>query len=126
MAKKILMLLGDFCEDYEVMVPLQALQMVGHEVHAVCPDKPKGAKIRTAIHHFEGDQAYTEKRGHDFTLNASFADVAFEDYDALVIAGGSVPRKKTWRPFAVYRHDNPPKQWKYLIRGCVRSQTRPR
>lgn len=91
MARKILLLVGDFCEDYEVMVPFQALQMVGHEVHAVCPNKKKGDKIRTAIHDFEGDQTYTEKRGHDFTLNASFDDVKFEDYDALVIAGGRGP-----------------------------------
>ena len=91
MAKKILMLVGDFCEDYEVMVPFQALQMVGHEVHAVCPGKRKGEKIRTAIHDFEGDQTYSEKRGHDFALNATFDDVRLEDYDALLIAGGRGP-----------------------------------
>ena len=91
MSKKILMLVGDYCEDYEVMVPFQALQMVGHEVHAVCPNKRKGEKIRTAIHDFEGDQTYTEKRGHDFTLNASFDEVRLEEYDALLIAGGRGP-----------------------------------
>ena len=91
MAKKILMLVGDYCEDYEVMVPFQALQMVGHEVHAVCPGKRKGEKIRTAIHDFEGDQTYSEKRGHDFALNATFDDVRLEDYDALLIAGGRGP-----------------------------------
>jgi deglycase len=91
MAKRILMLVGDYCEDYEVMVPFQALQMVGHEVHAVCPGKRKGEKIRTAIHDFEGDQTYSEKRGHDFALNASFDDVRLEDYDALLIAGGRGP-----------------------------------
>jgi protease I len=91
MAKRILMLVGDYCEDYEVMVPFQALLMVGHEVHAVCPGKRKGEKIRTAIHDFEGDQTYSEKRGHDFTLNASFDEVKFDDYDALVIAGGRGP-----------------------------------
>jgi len=91
MAKKILMLVGDYCEDYEVMVPFQALQMVGHEVHAVCPGKRKGDKIRTAIHDFEGDQTYSEKRGHDFTLNATFDEVKFDAYDALVIAGGRGP-----------------------------------
>src|SRR5229473_3737139 len=91
MAKKILMLVGDYGEDYEIMVPFQALQMVGHTVHAVCPEKKAGEKIRTAIHDFEGDQTYSEKRGHDFTLNATFADVRPERYDALVIAGGRAP-----------------------------------
>jgi protease I len=91
MAKKILMLVGDFAEDYEVMVPFQALQAVGYTVHAVCPRKKAGEKIRTAIHDFEGDQTYTEKRGHDFTLNATFADVQPERYDALLIAGGRAP-----------------------------------
>ena len=91
MAKKILMLVGDFAEDYEVMVPFQALQAVGHTVHAVCPDKKAGDQVRTAIHDFEGDQTYSEKRGHDFALNASFAEVKPEAYDALVIAGGRAP-----------------------------------
>ena len=91
MAKKILMLVGDYGEDYEIMVPFQALQMVGHQVHAVCPDKKKGQKIHTAIHDFEGDQTYSEKRGHDFELNMSFDDVKPEKYDALVIAGGRAP-----------------------------------
>ncbi|MGD8868468.1 MAG: DJ-1/PfpI family protein [Gemmatimonadales bacterium] len=89
--KKILQLVGDFVEDYEVMVPFQALQMVGHTVHAVCPDKKKGEKVRTAIHDFEGDQTYSEKKGHDFALNASFSDVRVEDYDALLISGGRAP-----------------------------------
>ena len=91
MAKKILMLVGDFGEDYEIMVPFQSLQAVGHTVHAVCPDRRAGEKIRTAIHDFEGDQTYTEKRGHDFTLNATFAETRPEDYDALLIAGGRAP-----------------------------------
>jgi protease I len=90
-AKKILFLVGDFAEDYEVMVPFQALSMLGHIVHAVCPGKKAGEKIKTAIHDFEGDQTYTEKRGHNFVLNASFADVRVEDYDALMIAGGRAP-----------------------------------
>jgi len=91
MGKKILMLVGDFVEDYEVMVPFQALQAVGHTVHAVCPGKKAGQKVRTAIHDFEGDQTYSEKRGHDFAVNATFADVRAEDYDALVIPGGRAP-----------------------------------
>jgi protease I len=90
-AKKILMLVGDFVEDYEVMVPFQALQMVGHTVDAVCPDKKAGDQVRTAVHDFEGDQTYSEKRGHNFTLNASFADVKAEDYNALIIPGGRAP-----------------------------------
>lgn len=90
-AKKILMLVGDFVEDYEVMVPFQALQMVGHTVHAVCPGKKAGEKVRTAVHDFEGDQTYSEKPGHNFTLNATFAEVRPEEYDALVIPGGRAP-----------------------------------
>jgi protease I len=90
-AKKILMLAGDFAEDYETMVPFQALQMVGHTVHAVCPDKKAGDHCATAIHDFEGDQTYTEKRGHNFTLNATFADIDPARYDALVIPGGRAP-----------------------------------
>ncbi|NDJ20827.1 DJ-1/PfpI/YhbO family deglycase/protease [Nostoc sp. B(2019)] len=90
-AKKILMLVGDYVEDYEVMVPFQALQMVGHTVDAVCPDKKAGDKVRTAIHDFEGDQTYSEKPGHNFSLNATFAEVEAETYDALVIPGGRAP-----------------------------------
>src|SRR5277367_2726461 len=88
---KLLMIVGDFVEDYEAMVPFQALQMVGHVVHAVCPDKKAGQFVRTAIHDFEGDQTYSEKPGHNFTLNASFADVQPESYDALVLPGGRAP-----------------------------------
>jgi len=90
-AKIILLLAGDFVEDYEVMVPFQALQMVGHTVHAVCPDKKAGESVRTAVHDFEGDQTYSEKPGHNFALNATFDEVNAEDYDALVIPGGRAP-----------------------------------
>jgi len=90
-AKKILMLVGDFVEDYEVMVPFQALLMVGHTVHAVCPGKKAGEKVRTAVHDFEGDQTYSEKPGHNFALNATFEEIKAEDYDALVIPGGRAP-----------------------------------
>jgi protease I len=90
-AKKILMLVGDFVEDYEVMVPFQALLMVGHTVHAVCPGKKAGEKVRTAVHDFEGDQTYSEKPGHNFALNATFAEIKAQDYDALVIPGGRAP-----------------------------------
>jgi protease I len=89
--KNILMLVGDYVEDYEVMVPFQALLMVGHSVHAVCPGKKSGEVVRTAIHDFEGDQTYSEKRGHNFALNATFDDIRPEDYDALVIPGGRAP-----------------------------------
>lgn len=89
--KKILMLVGDYLEDYEVMVPFQALLTVGHMVEAVCPDKRAGDSVRTAIHDFEGDQTYSEKRGHNFRLNATFDDVQPESYDALVIPGGRAP-----------------------------------
>jgi len=90
-AKEIVFLVGDFAEDYEVMVPFQALTALGHIVCAVCPGKQAGEKIKTAIHDFEGDQTYTEKPGHNFTLNASFAEVKPDDYDALMIAGGRAP-----------------------------------
>ncbi len=90
-AKKILMLVGDFVEDYEVMVPFQALLMVGHDVYAACPDKKAGEQVRTAVHDFEGDQTYSEKPGHNFTLNATFAEIKADDYDALVIPGGRAP-----------------------------------
>jgi protease I len=89
--KRILFLVGDFAEDYETMVPFQALQMVGHTVHAVCPGKRAGDKIKTAIHDFEGDQTYTEKPGHQFALNASFDEIDAASYDALMIAGGRAP-----------------------------------
>jgi len=89
--KKILMLVGDYVEDYEVMVPFQALLMTGHTVHAVCPGKKSGDSVRTAIHDFEGDQTYSEKRGHNFSLNATFDTTKPEEYDALVIPGGRAP-----------------------------------
>jgi protease I len=89
--KRILMLVGDFVEDYEVMVPFQALLMVGHVVDAVCPGKKAGQTVRTAIHDFEGDQTYSEKPGHNFTLSATFSDVRVENYDALIIPGGRAP-----------------------------------
>jgi protease I len=91
MAKKMLMLCGDFGEDYETMVPFQALKMVGHDVRAVCPNKKAGDTVRTSIHDFEGDQTYSEKRGHDFALNATFADVDAKSFDALLIVGGRAP-----------------------------------
>jgi protease I len=104
--KKILMLVGDFVEDYEAMVPFQALQVAGHQVHAICPDKGAGEKVRTAVHDFEGDQTYTEKRGHDFALNATFATINPSDYDALVLPGGRAPEylRLNERVLAVVRH----------------------
>jgi len=90
-AKKILMLVGDYVEDYEAMVPFQMLTMVGHTVHAVCPDKKGGETVRTAVHDFEGDQTYSEKPGHNFAINASFEEIKPEDYDGLVIPGGRAP-----------------------------------
>lgn len=89
--KKLLLLAGDFTEDYETMVPFQALSMLGYEVHAVCPDKKAGESVRTAIHDFEGDQTYTEKPGHNFGLNYDFSDVKVEDYVGLVVPGGRAP-----------------------------------
>jgi protease I len=88
---QLLMIVGDYVEDYEVMVPFQALQMLGHHVDAVCPNKTAGEFVRTAIHDFEGDQTYSEKRGHNFVLNASFADVKPTEYDGMIIPGGRAP-----------------------------------
>ncbi|AJQ95976.1 DJ-1/PfpI family protein [Gynuella sunshinyii] len=88
---KILFIVGDFVEDYELMVPFQALQAMGFVCDAVCPDKQTGDSIATAIHDFEGDQTYTEKRGHNFTLNQSFADIDPHEYDGLMIPGGRAP-----------------------------------
>jgi protease I len=104
--KKILMLVGDFVEDYEVMVPFQALQMVGHTVHAVCPGKKAGEKVRTAVHDFEGDQTYSEKPGHNFTINATFDNINPADYDALVIPGGRAPEyiRMNERVLEIVRH----------------------
>ncbi|CAJ0694000.1 DJ-1/PfpI family protein [Ralstonia mannitolilytica] len=106
MAKKILMLVGDYVEDYEVMVPFQALQVVGHTVHAICPDKKAGDTVTTAIHDFEGAQTYSEKPGHRFSLNASFADVDPATYDALVVPGGRAPEylRLNARVLEIVRH----------------------
>ena len=104
--QKILMLVGDYGEDYETMVPFQMLQMVGHTVHAVCPGKKAGETIRTAIHDFEGDQTYSEKPGHNFALNADFDAVKPDAYDALVVPGGRAPEylRLNERVLAIVRH----------------------
>ncbi len=105
-AKKILMLVGDFGEDYEIMVPFQTLLAVGHTVHAVCPDKKAGESVATAIHDFEGHQTYSEKPGHRFALNATFADIKPDQYDALVIPGGRAPEYLRLNPkvLEIVRH----------------------
>ena len=105
-SKNILMLVGDYAEDYEVMVPFQMLLMVGHDVRAVCPDKEKGDKIATSIHDFEGEQTYSEKRGHNFTLNATFDQIDEKAFDALVIPGGRAPEylRLTPRVLEIVRH----------------------
>jgi protease I len=103
----LLMLVGDYVEDYEVMVPFQALQMVGHVVHAVCPDKKAGQYVRTAIHDFEGDQTYSEKRGHNFVLNATFSEIRnLDDYSGLIIPGGRAPEYLRLNPrvLEIIRH----------------------
>lgn len=104
--KRILMIVGDFVEDYETMVPFQTLLAVGHKVHAVCPDKKAGDAVATSIHDFEGQQTYSEKRGHNFTLNATFADVEPAGYDALVIPGGRAPEYLRLNPrvIEIVRH----------------------
>jgi protease I len=100
-AKKILLLVGDYAEDYETMVPFQTLLAVGHKVDAVCPGKAAGDRVATAIHDFEGDQTYSEKRGHNFTLNADFERVSAEDYDGLVIPGGRAPEYLRLNPAVI-------------------------
>ena len=104
--KRLLMLVGDYVEDYEAMVPFQALEMVGHTVDAVCPNKKTGDSVRTAIHDFEGDQTYSEKRGHNFALNANFDEVRAENYDGLVIPGGRAPEYLRLNPrvLEIVRH----------------------
>jgi protease I len=104
--KRILLLVGDYVEDYEVMVPFQMLLMAGHEVHAVCPQKKAGQTVATAIHDFEGDQTYSEKRGHNFRLNATFDEIDEQTYDALVIPGGRAPEylRLTPRVLSIVQH----------------------
>lgn len=106
MSKRILMLVGDYVEDYEVMVPFQMLLLVGHEVHAVCPGKKAGQTVATAIHDFEGEQTYSEKRGHNFRLNATFDEIDEQTYDALVLPGGRAPEylRLTPRVLAIVQH----------------------
>ena len=108
MGKKLLMLVGDYAEDYEPMVPFQVLLTVGHAVHAVCPDKKAGDSVATAIHDFEGDQTYSEKPGHRFTLNHDFDAVDPSDYDGLVIPGGRAPEylRMNERVLEIVRHFN--------------------
>lgn len=91
MTKKVLLFCGDFAEDYETMVPYQALSMLGYQVDAVCPDKVAGETIATAVHDFLGEQTYTELRGHNFALTATFDEVQTEDYEGLFIVGGRAP-----------------------------------
>jgi protease I len=105
-AKKILMLVGDFVEDYEAMVPLQILLMVGHQVDVACPDKKRRETVATAIHDFEGQQTYSEKRGHNFWITIDWSDVNALNYDALVIPGGRAPEylQLDERVLGVVRH----------------------
>lgn len=105
-AKRILMLVGDYVEDYEAMVPLQMLRMVGHAVDTVCPGKPAGQTVVTAVHDFEGEQTYSEKRGHRFPLTADFDTLDETRYDALVIPGGRAPEYLRLNPrvLAIVRH----------------------
>jgi protease I len=105
-SKKLLMIVGDYVEDYEVMVPFQMLLMVGHEVHAVCPGKNAGETVATAIHDFEGDQTYSEKRGHNFRLNATFSEIHETTYDGLLIPGGRAPEylRLDQRVIAIVKH----------------------
>lgn len=104
--KKILMIVGDFVEDYEAMVPYQILTMVGHEVDTVCPGRKKGDRVKTAVHDFEGDQTYSEKPGHLFAITADFETIQEDKYDALVLPGGRAPEylRLNERVLSVVRH----------------------
>ena len=112
--KRILMLVGDFVEDYEAMVPLQMLVMVGHAVDTVCPGKKAGETVKTAIHDFEGDQTYSEKPGHNFHISADFEAISAAQYDALVIPGGRAPEYLRLNPKVLE-----------LVRGFSTADTRP-
>lgn len=99
--KKILLLAGDFVEDYEVMAPFQMLKMVGYDVHSVSPGKKAGETVKTAVHDFEGDQTYSEKRGHNFTITHDFESINPDDYAGLVIPGGRAPEYLRLNPRVV-------------------------
>ena len=119
----IVIIAGDFVEDYELMVPFQALQAMGHRVDVVCPDKTEGDIVKTAIHDFEGDQTYTEKPGHNFALNASFAEIAVESYDALLIPGGRAPEylrlmSVCWRWCVTSSRPTSPSPPSVMARSC--------
>lgn len=104
--KKILMLIGEFSEEYEIFVFEQTMHAVGHTVHVVCPDKKAGDVVKTSLHDFEGHQTYTEKPGHDYYVNKTFAEVNAEDYDAVYCAGGRGPEyiRTDKRVQAIVRH----------------------
>ena len=104
--KKILMLVGDYTEEYEIFVFEQGMTAVGHTVHVVCPDKKAGDILKTSLHDFEGDQTYTEKLGHNYTLTQSFANIDPADYDAVYCAGGRGPEyiRIDKRVQAIVRH----------------------
>lgn len=89
--KKILMLTGEFTEEYEIFVFQQGMEAVGHTVHVVCPDKRAGDKIQTSLHDFEGHQTYIERFGHLADINKTFSEVKLEEYDAVYCAGGRGP-----------------------------------
>ncbi|RRH69278.1 DJ-1/PfpI family protein [Falsigemmobacter faecalis] len=90
-AKSILMLCGEFTEEYEIFVFQQGMEAVGHTVHVVCPDKKKGEMIQTSLHDFEGHQTYIERFGHLAEINKTFSEINPDDYDAVYCAGGRGP-----------------------------------
>jgi len=106
--KKILMLVGDFTEEYEIFVFQQGMEAVGHTVDVVCPDKKAGDILTTSLHDFEGHQTYTEKLGHNFVINKTFAEAEAkpEAYDAVYCAGGRGPEyiRTDKRVQAIVRH----------------------
>jgi putative intracellular protease/amidase len=121
--KKILMLTGDFTEEYEIFVFQQGMEAVGHTVHVICPDKKKGDILKTSLHDFEGHQTYTEKLGHDFVINKTFSEVIPEEYDAVYCAGGRGPEyiRTDKRIQALVRHFHEAPQYATACRYLLQS-----
>ncbi|MFB6346441.1 MAG: DJ-1/PfpI family protein [bacterium] len=89
--ERLLLITGDYAEDYEVMVPYQALQMVGYPVDTVAPNKKPGDSIHTAVHYSEDADTYLEREGHPFEINSNLNTVDVADYVGLVLPGGRAP-----------------------------------
>ena len=90
--KKVLMLIGEYSEEYEIYVVEQALEALGHEVDIICPETKAGQMVRTSVHDFgPGVMTWTEHLGHNIEVNVDFDAVDTADYDAVYVAGGRGP-----------------------------------